>query len=148
QAPASNDTPAGSGTAWSEGSTTYSAAVPSARPHAAFQTHTRSPTREAGTPAPTASMTPAPSLCGTTRGNGIAALRRPARDLTSDGLTPEACTRTRTSPGPGAGVGSSPTRRTSAAAPVDSYQAARMPCTVAAGAASVALGADEAGRQV
>ena len=53
--------------------------------------------------------------------------REPARAFTSVGLRPEATTRTRTSPGPGSGTGSSPTFRTSAAAPFFSYQAARMP---------------------
>src|SRR5262249_32809199 len=48
------------------------------------------------------------------------------RAFTSVGLSPEATTRRRTSPGPGSGTGSSPTFRTSAAAPTRSYQAARI----------------------
>jgi hypothetical protein len=96
-----------------------------ARFHCAFQVHTRSPTREGGTPSPTWSTSPAPSLCGITRGNAI--LRAvPARLFTSDGLTPEVASLTRTSPGPGRGVATSPTLSTSAAAPFFSYQAARM----------------------
>ena len=110
-------TPSGSGTACSAGSTTYSAAVPNGRPHAAFHVHTRSPTRASATPAPTASIVTAPSLCGTMRGNGGVPPAVPRRDLTSDGFTPDHAIRTRTSPGPGAGVGSSPSWRTSAAAP-------------------------------
>jgi len=43
-------------------------AVPEARFHWPFHTHTRSPSRASSTPAPTWSMTPAPSLCGMTRG--------------------------------------------------------------------------------
>ena len=43
------------------GSTVHSAAVPQRRPNAASQTHTGWPTRSAGTPGPTASITPAPS---------------------------------------------------------------------------------------
>ena len=49
---------------------------------------------------------------------GMALLRRPARDFTSEGFTPEQCKRTRTSPGPGAGSGRSPMRSTSRAEPV------------------------------
>ncbi len=120
QAPASGATPSGSGTAWRAGSVTYSAAVPCGRPQAAFQTHTGSPMRDAGTPSPTWSIAPAPSLCGTTRGNGITGLRRPARDFTSDGLTPDHCSRTRTSPGPGRGSGRSTSCSTWAAGPVRS----------------------------
>ena len=48
-------------------------------------------------------MTPAPSLCGMTRGNGIADPSQPRRFLVSPGLTPENVTRTRTSPGPARG---------------------------------------------
>ena len=62
------------------------------------------------------STTPAPSLCGMTRGNAILRVR-PARVFTSDGLTPEVFSRTRTSPGPACGDSTSPTCRTSAAAP-------------------------------
>ena len=47
QAPASRLTFAGSRTACSAGSTMYSAAVPKARRHWPFQTHTRSPMRDA-----------------------------------------------------------------------------------------------------
>ena len=96
-----------------------SAAVPNARFHWPFQVHTRSPTRAAGTPLPTLSITPAPSLCGMTRGNAIFRVR-PSRDFTSEGLTPEVASRTRTSPGPGSGVATSPRRRTCAAAPLAS----------------------------
>ena len=64
------------------------AAVPNGRRHWPFQTQTRSPTREAGTPSPTRSISPAPSLCGMTRGKAILRVV-PARPLTSDGLTPE-----------------------------------------------------------
>ena len=45
-----------------------SAAVPNGRFHWPFQIQTRSPLREAGTPSPTMSISPAPSLCGVTRG--------------------------------------------------------------------------------
>ena len=72
--------------------------------------------REAATPSPTWSMTPAPSLCGITRGQAILRLL-PWRDLTSEGLTPEAASLTRTSPGPACGVATSPTRNTSRADP-------------------------------
>ena len=90
----------------------YSAAVPNGRFHCPFQVHTRSPMRDFATPSPTASITPAPSLCGMTRGNAI--LRAvPARVFTSDGLTPEVFSLTRTSPGPGCGVSTSPTCSTS-----------------------------------
>jgi len=51
-----------------EGSTMYSAQVPNGRFHCPFQIHTRSPLREAATPSPTMSISPAPSLCGMTRG--------------------------------------------------------------------------------
>jgi hypothetical protein len=89
QAPASSGTPSSRGTAWRCGSTTHCAAVPQGRPQAAFQTQTRSPMRVGLTPAPTASTTPMPSLCGTMRGKGSSLLRRPARLFTSDGLTPD-----------------------------------------------------------
>ena len=61
QAPSSNEAPSGSGTACRAGTTVHSAAVPHRRPAAASQIQTRSPTRPGSTPAPTASMTPAPS---------------------------------------------------------------------------------------
>ena len=66
---------------------------------------------------PTASISPAPSLCGITRGNAI--LRRP-RLFTSEGLTPDVASRTRTSPAPGFGVTISPVRNTSRAGPIAS----------------------------
>ncbi len=53
------------------------------------------------TPSPTASIVPAPSLCGMTRGNGIAEPSQPPRFLVSPGLTAERVRRTRTSPGTG-----------------------------------------------
>ncbi len=68
QAPTSKLVLSGSRTACSAGSTMHSAAVPKARRHWPFHTQTRSPMREALTPSPTASITPAPSLCGMTRG--------------------------------------------------------------------------------
>ena len=68
QAPSAKLVPSGSRTACSAGSATWSAAVPKARCQPAFQTQTRSPTRAASTPAPTASITPAPSEWGITRG--------------------------------------------------------------------------------
>jgi hypothetical protein len=92
------------------------AAVPKARRHWPFQTQTRSPMREAGTPSPTMSISPAPSLCGMTRGKAILRFT-PARLLTSEGLTPEVASRTRTSPAPGVPVSTSPTRSTSRAGP-------------------------------
>src|SRR6516165_9710204 len=52
--------------------------------------------------------------------------RDPARALTSEGFTPEALSATRTSPGPGSATDISPTTSTSRAAPVLSYQAARI----------------------
>jgi len=107
---------AGNRTACSAGSTITSAAVPKARRHWPFQMKTRSPTREDETPSPTRSISPAPSLCGITRGKAILRVR-PARPLTSEGLTPDVTTRTRTSPGPGCGVSTSATRKTSRAAP-------------------------------
>ena len=94
----------------------YSAAVPAARRHWPFHTQTRSPMREGGTPSPTSSMTPAPSLCGMTRGQAILRVA-PARDFTSEGLTPEAASLTRTSPLWACGVSTSPTCSTSRAAP-------------------------------
>ena len=125
QAPASKLIASGSFTAWFSGSTMYSAAVPNGRFHCPFQVHTRSPMRDSATPSPTASISPAPSLCGITRGNAI--LRAvPARVFTSDGLTPEVLSLMRTSPGPGCGVSTSPTCRTSLAVPFFSYQAARI----------------------
>jgi hypothetical protein len=117
QAPTARSIPSGSGTAWCAGSVTYSAAVPKGRCHWAFHVQTRSPTRDSGTPAPTASIVPAPSLCGTMRGKAIGRPLAIARDFTSEGFTPDQAMRTRTSPGPGVGVGSSSTRSTSRAAP-------------------------------
>ena len=116
-APTSNDTPSGNGTACCAGNTVYSAAVPPARPRCASYTQTRSPTRAGSTPAPTRSITPAPSWCGTIRGNAIGCDGPPPRPLVSEGFTALACTRTRTCPGAGCGSGSSPTCSTSAAAP-------------------------------
>ncbi len=55
------------------------AAVPKGRFHCAFQVHTRSPTRDAGTPSPTASITPAPSLCGITSGQASGGRPGPPR---------------------------------------------------------------------
>src|SRR5262245_1418589 len=122
QAPSTKLVLPGSVTASREGTTVSSAAVPHGRCHWTMNTQTRSPIREAGTPGPTLSMTPAPSWWGTTRGKPIG--RDPARDFTSVGFRPEATIRTRTSPGPGSGTGISPTRKTSAAGPFFSYQAA------------------------
>ena len=65
---------------------------------------------------PTQSISPAPSLCGMTRGKAILRVS-PARLLTSEGLTPEVARRTRTSPRSGCGVSSSATRSTLRAAP-------------------------------
>jgi hypothetical protein len=96
----------------------HCAAVPNGRCHWPFQIHTRSPTRDAATPTPTASITPAPSLCGTICGNAGVLLRRPRRDFTSLGFTPDHCSFTRTSPAPGSGVGRSTHFNTSAAGPV------------------------------
>ena len=79
---------------------------------AAKYTHTRSPTRNASTPSPTASITPAPSCPGTWNSKPSDAVA-PARDFQSVGFTPATTTRTRTSPGPGEGVGTSSTARTS-----------------------------------
>jgi hypothetical protein len=107
---------AGSGTACSAGSTIDAAAVPNGRRHWPFQTQTRSPTRAGETPSPTCSISPAPSLCGMTRGNAILRVK-PARLFTSEGLTPETARRTRTSPRPGCGVSTSATRKTSRAVP-------------------------------
>ncbi|MEM9094844.1 MAG: hypothetical protein AAGC62_07720, partial [Pseudomonadota bacterium] len=64
-APAAKDVAAGNVTACSAGKATYSAHEPKARPHCAFQSQTRSPIRLASTPWPTASISPAPSECGT-----------------------------------------------------------------------------------
>src|SRR5665213_3974090 len=86
QAPAAKSVPGGSRTAWAAGKAMYSAAVPKGRCHWPFHTQTRSPWRDGGTPAPTLSITPAPSLCGTIFGTLSG---RAARDFTSEGLTPE-----------------------------------------------------------
>src|SRR5476651_136498 len=99
QAPACKLTVPGSLTACAAGSAMYSAAVPEARFHCPFHTQTRSPIRDLAMPSPTWSITPAPSLCGITRGQEILRVE-PWRDLTSDGLTPEVASLTRTSPGP------------------------------------------------
>src|SRR5262247_3824070 len=101
-APASNPTFPGNATACSDGSTINSAAVPNARFHCPFQIQTFSPIRDLDTPSPTSSITPAPSLCGMTRGKAILRVV-PWRDFTSDGLTLEAASLTRTSPEPGRG---------------------------------------------
>src|SRR5262249_24095417 len=98
--------------------------VPSGRFHWPFQTQTRWPTRPPGTPDPTSSMTPAPSLWGMIRGASIG--RDPARALTPGGLRPEVLSPTRAWPGPGSAAGISPTTKTSRAGPVLSYQAARI----------------------
>src|SRR5262249_16856461 len=98
--------------------------VPSGRFHWPFQTQTLRPMQLTGTPDPTFSITPAPSLWGMTREASIG--RDPLRALTSDGLTPEVLTAMRTSPHPGSAAGISPTTSTSLAAPVLSYQAARI----------------------
>src|SRR4051812_44116494 len=67
---------------------------------------------------------PEPSLCGTTRANGIPTPKASLRFFVSPGFTPDSATRTRTSPGPGSGVAISPTSSTSAAGPCRSYHAA------------------------
>ena len=126
-APCSNGTSTERGTACAPGTTTYSAAVPNGRYRCAPKHHTRSPIRESGTPSPTASIVPAPSLCGTTLGKGIPTLKTSWRFLTSPGLMPEAAIRMRTSPGSGRGSGISPTTSTSAAGPCFSYHAAFIP---------------------
>ena len=87
QAPSAKLVCSGSGTASASGKVMYSAAVPNARFHWPFQVQTRSPSRLAATPLPTASMIPAASLWGMTRGNAILRVR-PSRALTSEGLTP------------------------------------------------------------
>src|SRR3954469_1375217 len=109
EAPSSNDAEEGSATACADATTQNGAAVPHCRCHAAKYTHTREPTREASTPDPTASITPAASCPGTWKANGTSA---PARDFQSVGFTPATTTRTRTSPGPGEGVGTSSTTST------------------------------------
>ncbi len=119
QAPASKLTLSGSVTACAAGSAMYSAAVPKARFHCPFHTQTRSPMRVLATPSPTWSITPAPSLCGMTRGQAILRVA-PRRALTSDGLTPDVASLTRTSPGAACGVSTSPTRSTSRAPPLRS----------------------------
>src|SRR5207237_7944241 len=111
-------------TTWDLGSTMYSGAGPPARFHCPLKIHTRRPTHPLPMSLPTASMTPAPSLWGITRGYGIVGPDTPARALTSDGLTPENATRTRSSPGAGEGVGNSPTCRTSLAGPFAVQKAA------------------------
>ena len=68
QAPASKSMPSGRRTACAAGRAMNSAAVPKGRFHWPFQVQTRSPTRLASTPSPTASMMPAPSECGMMRG--------------------------------------------------------------------------------
>src|SRR5918912_896036 len=146
QAPASKEVPSGSLTACSAGTTIYSAAVPKGCFHWPFQIPTRSPRRLSGTPGPTASISPAPSLCGITRGPAMG--REPARVFQSDGLTPEARMRTRTSPGPGSGVSSSPTCRTSRAGPLRSYQAARMELSVSDVNLSDRIPGEHVGRDV
>src|SRR5262249_17120325 len=109
----------------STGTVMNCAHVPSGRFHWPFQTQTRWPTRSPGTPDPTFSMTPPPSLWGIMRDASIG--RDPPRALTSEGLTPEVLSPTRTWRGPAAwGPGVSPTTRTSRAGPVLSYQAARI----------------------
>src|SRR5437764_14970124 len=115
--PWSTDKESGNTTTWYAGSTMYSAALPAARSHWTLKIHTRRPIHPLPMSLPTASMRPAPSLWGITRGYGIVGPDTPARALTSDGLTPENATRTRTSPGAGEGVGNSPTCRTSLAGP-------------------------------
>src|SRR5438552_1733604 len=85
-APASMLIWAGSGTACSVGSTIHSAAVPKGRRHWPFQTQTRSPTRDGETPSPTRSISPAPSLCGMTRGKAILRVSPPRRVEMSDNL--------------------------------------------------------------
>ena len=123
QAPAAKSTPSGKATACAAGKAMYCAQVPMGRCHWPFHSHTRSPTREPGTPSPTASITPAPSLCGTISGSLTGRARR---DLTSEGFTPELARRTSTSPACGLGVGKSPTCNTSWASPLRLYQAAFM----------------------
>ena len=63
-APSSKDA-SPSGTAFSTGTTVYSAAVPHWLCQPARYTHTRSPIQALATPSPTASITPAPSCPGT-----------------------------------------------------------------------------------
>src|SRR5258706_312458 len=125
-APCSKGTPSGRRTACHAGTVTYCAAVPKARYDCAPKPHTRSPTRDGSTPTPTESISPAPSLCGTTRGYGMAEPSHPCRFLMSPGFTPDARTRMRTSPARGSGSGISPTSRTSSAPPCFSYHAALM----------------------
>src|SRR5262245_10306500 len=124
QAASSNVSGSGIATACSTGKVMYSAHVPSGRFHWPFQTHTRWPTRSPGTPDPTFSITPAPSLWGIIRDASIG--RDPARALTSEGLTPDVLIAMRTCPGPGSAAGISPVTKTSCAGPVLSYQAARI----------------------
>jgi hypothetical protein len=68
---------------------------------------------------------PAPSLFGTMRGYSIGAIN-PARVRQSDGLTPEAVSRTRASPVPSTGSGIAPKVSTSRAGPWRSYQTTRI----------------------
>src|ERR1700722_15544626 len=84
-------------------------------------------------PWPTDSTTPAASLCGMTRGNGIGDPSQPRRFFVSPGFTPDLDTRTRTSPGPGSGAASSPNCSTPAAIPCRSYQTARTSPSLASG---------------
>ncbi len=87
-------------------------------------THTRRPARAGSAPEPTASMTPAPSLCDTIPPNAIGEPSQDCRFFTSPGFAPDMVRRTRISPGPGSAAGSSPTCSTPAAGPCRSYHAA------------------------
>ena len=109
-APSSNDA-SPSGTAFSTGTTVYSAAVPHGLCQPARYTHTRSPFQAFATPSPTASITPAPSCPGTWKSK-LSGPVAPARAFQSVGFTPATASRTSTSPGPGCGVSTSPTSST------------------------------------
>ena len=74
-------------------------------------------------------MMPAPSLCGTIVSKaGLVIPGRPARALTSEGLTPEKRSSTTTSFSVGSEISMSVNSRTSEALPNAEYETVRMSC--------------------
>ena len=105
--------PVGAAARTSAGTTTCSAAAPSAD-HRQEADHPLTHLEAASRPSPSASTVPAtsmPGVCGST--TGIGPCMPPARMLASTPLNDVAVTRSRTSPGPGSGTATSSSRRTS-----------------------------------
>ena len=130
-APTSSPTVSGRSTAIHSGTTVACAAVPNHRTTAPRTPTPRLPRRPGSMPGPRALTTPAPSLCGTTLGYGIAEPSHPWRFLTSPGFTPDVGAAPAPRRRPARAVAGRRPRTRRSLGPRRSYHAARIspPCS-------------------